>query len=51
MLWLSGHVTRDGPHSPDGRLSALAIDFARQILEGTLHPRDAAGWITWNVCE
>lgn len=48
--WLSVHVRRDAPDSPDGRLTSLAIDFADQLLDGSLEPRHAGGWIRRNVC-
>jgi len=48
--WLSIHVRRDAPASPDGLLTSLAIEFASQLLDGSLAPRDAGGWIRANVC-
>jgi hypothetical protein len=48
--WLSVHVRRDAPDSPDGRLSTLAIEFASQLLDGSLATRDAGDWIRENVC-
>ena len=48
--WLSEHVRRDAPDSPDGRLTALAIEFASLLLEGRLATRDAGEWIRANVC-
>jgi hypothetical protein len=48
--WLSVHVRRDAPDSPDGRLSTLAIEFASQLLDGSLATQDAGDWIRENVC-
>jgi hypothetical protein len=48
--WLSVHVRRDAPRSPDGRLTALAVEFASQLLDGSLETRDAGDWIRANVC-
>jgi hypothetical protein len=49
--WISVHVRRDAPDSPDGRLTRLAIEFAGQLLDGTLATHSAGGWIRANVCE
>ena len=49
--WLSVHVRRDAAGSPDGRLSALAVEFANRLLDGSLATRDAGEWIRRNVCE
>ena len=49
--WLSVHVRRDAADSPDGRLTRLAIEFAEQLLDGSLDTRGAGGWIRRNVCE
>ena len=48
--WLSVHVRRDAPDSPDGRLSELAVRFASQLLDGSLATSDAGEWIRANVC-
>jgi hypothetical protein len=48
--WLSEHVRRDDPTSPDGRLTTLGIEFAGQLLDGSLVTRDAGEWIRTNVC-
>lgn len=49
--WVSVHVRRDAPDSPDGRLTELAIEFAAGLLDGSI-ARDRAGqWIRTNVCE
>jgi len=48
--WLSEHVRRDAPGSPDGRLTALAIEFASLLLDGSLATQDAGDWIRANVC-
>ena len=48
--WLSEHVRRDAPGSPDGRLTALAIGFASILRDGSLATRDAGQWIRANVC-
>ena len=48
--WISVHVRRDAPDSPDGRLTDLAIEFAAGVLDGSL-PTDRAGdWIRTNAC-
>ena len=49
-LWLSEHVRRDTADSPDGRLSALAVEFASSLLDGSLAIGDAGEWIRANVC-
>jgi hypothetical protein len=49
-VWLSEHVRRDAPDSPDGRLTALAVGFAAQLLDGSLATGDAGAWIRANVC-
>ncbi len=49
--WISVHVRRDARDSPDGRLTSLAIEFASQLLDGTLATQSAGGWIRANVCE
>ena len=48
--WLSEHVRRDAPDSPDGRLTTLAVTLAAQLLDGSLATRDAGEWIRTNVC-
>jgi hypothetical protein len=48
--WLSVHVRRDAPDSPDGRLTELAVGFASGLLDGTLATSDAGGWIREHVC-
>jgi hypothetical protein len=49
-LWLSEHVRRDAPDSPDGRLTALAAEFASALLGGSLATSDAGEWIRLHVC-
>ncbi len=49
--WISVHVRRDARDSPDGRLTSLAIEFAGQLLEGSLATRGAGEWIRRHVCE
>jgi hypothetical protein len=49
-LWLSEHVRRDAPDSPDGRLTALAVEFAAAVLDGSLLTRNAGDWIRQHVC-
>ena len=49
--WVSVHVRRDTPDSPDGRLTELAIEFAELLLDGALATRDAGEWIRTRVCE
>ena len=48
--WLSEHVRRDHPDSPDGRLTAVAVEFASNLLDGSLTTRDAGEWIRRRVC-
>jgi len=48
--WLSEHVRRDAPSSPDGRLTTLAIELAAQLLDGSRATQDAGEWIRSNVC-
>ena len=48
--WLSAHVRRDAPDSPDGRLTALAIEFATGLLDGSLAPPQSGEWIRAHVC-
>jgi hypothetical protein len=48
--WLSEHVRRDAPDSPDGRLTALAIEFATGLLDGSLAPAQSGEWIRAHVC-
>jgi hypothetical protein len=49
--WLSVHVRRDAADSPDGRLTELAIEFARALQDGLLAPDEAGDWIRRRVCE
>jgi hypothetical protein len=49
--WLSVHLRRDPPDSPDGRLTTLAVEFAGRVLDGSLPTRDAGDWIRRNVCD
>ena len=49
--WLSVHIRRDAPDSPDGRLTRLSIEFASRLLGGSLATRGAGEWIRRNVCE
>ena len=48
--WLSRHVRRDAPDSPDGQLADLAITFASALLDRTLATSQAGGWIRDHVC-
>lgn len=48
--WVSVHLRRDAPDSPDGRLTSLAIGFAEALLDGSLAPAGAGDWIRANVC-
>lgn len=48
--WLSVHVRRDAPGSPDGLLTDLGVEFAEALLDGSLAPADAGGWIRAHVC-
>jgi hypothetical protein len=49
-LWLSEHVRRDAPDSPDGLLTALAVELAGRVLDGSVALRDVGEWIRRNVC-
>ena len=49
--WLSVHVRRDAPDSPDGRLTTLAVQFASALLGDTLATPDAGDWIREHVCD
>jgi hypothetical protein len=48
--WISVHVRRDAPGSPDGRLTDLAIGFATAVLDGSLATPATGEWIRDNVC-
>lgn len=48
--WLSIIVGRDAPTSPDGRLTDLAVEFARLLLRRELATADAADWIRQRLC-
>jgi hypothetical protein len=48
--WVSVHVRRDAPDSPDGRLTELAIEFATRLLDGSIAKDRAGEWIRTNVC-
>jgi hypothetical protein len=48
--WISVHVRRDAPDSPDGRLTDVAIEFAAGVLDGSLSPDRTGDWIRENVC-
>jgi len=48
--WLSVHVRRDRPDSPDGLLTGLAIEFATSLLDGSLPTAQAGDWIRIHVC-
>ncbi|MGV8894843.1 MAG: hypothetical protein ACOH10_07180 [Rhodoglobus sp.] len=49
--WLSIVVGRDAPSSPDGRLTDLAVEFARALLKGDLATADAADWLRERLCD
>jgi hypothetical protein len=49
--WISVHLRRDAPGSPDGRLTDLAIEFATGILDGSLPIGLAGDWIRIHVCD
>ena len=48
--WISVHVRRDAPDSPDGRLTDLAVELARLLDDGELAVADAPGWIGRTLC-
>jgi hypothetical protein len=49
--WISVHVRRDAPDSPDGRLTELAIELASGLLDGSITTDAAGEWIRTNVCD
>ncbi|HET6937478.1 MAG TPA: hypothetical protein VFI19_02685 [Nocardioides sp.] len=49
--WISVHLRRDAPGSPDGRLTDLAIEFATGMLDGSLPIGRAGDWIRVHVCD
>jgi hypothetical protein len=49
--WISVHVRRDAPDSPDGRLTELAIGLASGLLDGSIATDAAGEWIRTNVCD
>ena len=49
--WVSVHVRRDAPESPDGRLTELAIGFATGVLDGSVPTGRAGDWIRERVCD
>jgi hypothetical protein len=49
--WISVHVRRDAPGSPDGRLTDLAIEFATGMMDGSLPIGRAGDWIRTHVCD
>lgn len=48
--WLTVTVLRDTPDTADGRLSEVAIEFARLIRSAELEQSDAAGWVRRRLC-
>jgi len=50
-VWVSEHLRRDARTSADGRLSLLAVEFARELMSGRLPVDAAAGWIRSNLCD
>jgi hypothetical protein len=48
--WISIHVRRDSPDSPDGRLTDMAIQFATAVLGESLPLDEAGDWIRRTVC-
>jgi len=48
--WLTAHVLRDAPETPDGRLSAEAVEFVRLVRGGELAQADAADWVRRSLC-
>jgi hypothetical protein len=49
--WISVHLRRDAPGSPDGRLTDLAIEFATGMLDGSLPIGRGGDWIRIHVCD
>ncbi len=48
--WVSIHVRRDAPDTPDGVLTDLAIEFVRSLQRGELAVRDAPAWLRRALC-
>ncbi|WP_202107108.1 hypothetical protein [Agromyces seonyuensis] len=48
--WLTRYVLRDAPDTADGRLSAVAIEFAGLVGAGELAQADAAAWVRARIC-
>jgi|GEM_PF-832804 len=48
--WVSVHIRRDRPTSPDGRLTDIGIAFASRLLGGELAIADAPAWLEASLC-
>ena len=48
--WVSVHLRRDAPESPDGRLTDLAVELARLLAAGELEVSAAPDWIGRTLC-
>ena len=49
--WLSVHLRRDAPDSPDGLLTSRAVELATMLLDGSLATPEAGEWIRTHVCD
>ena len=49
--WVSIHLRRDPPETPDGRLTDLAIEFVRLLASGRLDVADAGRWLRRTLCD
>ena len=49
--WVSVHLRRDAPDTPDGRLTDLAIAFVESLLGGELGVGAAPEWLRRELCD
>lgn len=49
--WLSVHLRRDAPDTPDGRLTDLAIEFVGLLYRGDLDVGQADEWLRRTLCD
>lgn len=50
-VWVSERLRRDARTSADGRLTLLAVEFARELMSRRLPLDEAASWIRSNLCD
>ena len=48
--WVSVHLRRDPPDTPDGRVTDLAIEFVGLLRRGELAVADAPAWLRRTLC-